>query len=222
MVKMRWRSASRSSKTVSSQCCPRVAAISLRRLPAYCRFSGRSKPTGMTPSGPMPCASGSQSAAGARTSARLRSRGAGARRIELVRRGRAHWHAFSVLAQRPAAEERAEVGRDAARDHRVEPIAEASPALGARRPVADERAVFRRQVAEGVLNAAAGGRRGPPLAQDLSSDALSDLREGARIVHQWEVRVAEDIDEAGAGDHTARLQHLPRRLGGGGSPPAAV
>ncbi len=57
----------------SIQCCPRIDRDLRKPPPAYCRFPGCSNPIGMTPSGPMPCASASHSPEGASTSARIRS-----------------------------------------------------------------------------------------------------------------------------------------------------
>ena len=94
---------------------------------------------------------------------------------------------------------------------------EARPTFRALGPFADEQALLLRQVQEDILDAAARRRRGPSLAHDFGRDSLGDLGEVARVVHQGDVRVAEDIYKAGADDHARCVYHLARRLCGNAS-----
>ncbi len=122
-----------------------------------------------------------------------------------------------IFSQRPTTQERANVGRYAALDHGIQPIAEARPALCALGPVADESPLLLRQVQEAILDAPTCRCRGPPLAHDLGRDPLCDFGEGARIVHQWEMGVTENVNEARADDHALRVHHLVRCLHGDAS-----
>ncbi len=136
-----------------------------------------------------------------------------AHRRQLLAGRRPHAHAAGVLAQRPAAQERADVGRHAAFGHRPQPVAEPLPAASTLDPVRDEAAHGGGDLAEGILDLAAGRRGRPAFAHDLGRDALRHLREAARVVHQREDAVAEDVDEAGADDHAGGIHHLAGRIG---------
>src|SRR5207248_381159 len=99
----------------------------------------------------------------------------------------------------------------------IEPVAQARPAFCALGPVAYEQAFLLRQVQKGILNAPACRCRCPSLAHDFGRDSLGDLGEGARVAHQGDVRVAEDIYKARADHHTLGVYHLARCFCGNAS-----
>src|SRR6266566_1991592 len=135
-------------------------------------------------------------------------------RLQFVRCGGAHLQPLCVLPQCPASQKRTDIGCDAAFDHGIEPVAQARPVSGAFGPVTDERPFLLRQIQEGIRNAPTCRRGGPTLAHDLGRDSLGDLGEGARVVHQRDVRVAEDVYEAWADHHARRFYHFTRRFRG--------
>jgi hypothetical protein len=119
----------------------------------------------------------------------------GAHGVQRRAGGGAHAKPHPVLAQRARADERADVGRDAARLHRTEPGVEParpheSPRRGARGAVA--RAAADRELAD---------RRGRvALAHDLRRDALRELADASSVTAQERTAPTLDVDEAGRDD----------------------
>ncbi len=82
------------------------------------------------------------------------------------------------------------------------------PAFRTFGPFTDENTSLLRKVQERVIDAPTDRGRGPSLAHDLGCNPLCYLGEGAWIVHQRNVRVAEDVNKAGASYHARRIYHL--------------
>ena len=114
-------------------------------------------------------------------------------RRQLGWRRRAHPHAAGVLAQRAAAQERADVGRDAAPLERSQPVAEPRPAARSARATPGARV----GVSLRSGDQPAERRRRLALAHDLGRHPLRDLGKAPGVGHQRHDRVAHDVDEAG-------------------------
>ena len=129
-----------------------------------------------------------------------------AHRFALIGVGIAHCHALRVLPQGAAAEEAADVWRDAMLRHRLQPVAETCPCTDTLAPI--RQPGEKEAPTHGVIDLAAKRRGRPRLAHDLGGNALGDLREAVRVLHQGNDAVRLNINEAGADNVACRVHYL--------------